>query len=380
VHAVGIIHRDLKPSNIVLTLDGLKVIDFGVARAADQSRATVTGMAIGTPAFMAPEQATGVKDLTGAVDVFALGSLIAYAAQGEPPFGLGSAPDQLYRVVHAEPDLEALGERLPRLTQLIAACLAKSPQDRPSAAELAAEAALNSPTRLHGAGGAADPAWPTEIADVIRQRATFAANIAGLNAGATTHIAPPPPPQPPRTRPFPPVPPNPKPRQESKAGYLAASVIAAMVAAGLVAWAVEANSKSPNGNTVAVNTWTATTPYPNPITTTDAPSPTYTTPVPSPSAPSDPAAVVEAYYQAVNNQNYAAAWALGGYNLSPNYAAFVQGFASTAGDTVAVEDTSATTAAIQLTATQSDGSQKQYSGTYTVVNGVITAASVSTVG
>ncbi|MEU1790807.1 serine/threonine-protein kinase [Streptomyces sparsogenes] len=174
VHALDVVHRDLKPSNVMLTLDGLKLIDFGVARAADQSRLTLTGQTVGTPAFMAPEQAMGSKRLTGAVDVFALGCLISYAAQGEPPFGVGSGPDVLFRVVHGDPELGPLRAADPDLADLVAACMAKGPADRPTAAELAARCAPNPTATVEGdAAGEAGPLWPTEVTAVIAERAGF---------------------------------------------------------------------------------------------------------------------------------------------------------------------------------------------------------------
>ncbi|RSS50632.1 protein kinase domain-containing protein [Streptomyces sp. WAC01280] len=165
VHGADMVHRDLKPSNVMLTGGGLSLIDFGVARAADQSRLTKTGMVIGTPAYMAPEQAVADRQLTGAADVFALGSLLLYAANGRPPFGDGSGPDLLYRVVHGEPDFGKLAETDPELAALVRTCFAKDPADRPTAAELVERAEE----------GAAGAAWPTAIAERIGERAAFAA-------------------------------------------------------------------------------------------------------------------------------------------------------------------------------------------------------------
>ncbi|MEU3727749.1 serine/threonine-protein kinase, partial [Streptomyces sp. NPDC031705] len=140
VHALDMVHRDLKPSNVMLTLDGLTLIDFGVARAAEQSQLTRTGMVVGTPAYMAPEQASGAKALSGATDVFALGSVLAYAACGRPPFGEESGHGVLYRIVHEEPDLEPLRALDPALGEVVAACLDKDPEGRPTAAELLEQA------------------------------------------------------------------------------------------------------------------------------------------------------------------------------------------------------------------------------------------------
>ncbi|MFF4867787.1 protein kinase [Streptomyces sp. NPDC000961] len=165
VHGADMVHRDLKPSNVMLTGDGLSLIDFGVARAADQSRLTRTGMVIGTPAYMAPEQAVAEKVLTGAADVFALGSLLLYAANGRPPFGDGSGPDLLYRVVHGEPGFGGLAEADPSLAELVKKCLAKDPADRPTAAELVEL------TEERAAGAV----WPEAVAARIGERAAFAA-------------------------------------------------------------------------------------------------------------------------------------------------------------------------------------------------------------
>ncbi|OKK22020.1 serine/threonine protein kinase [Streptomyces sp. CB00455] len=169
VHALDMVHRDLKPSNVMLTLDGLTLIDFGVARAAEQSRLTRTGMVVGTPAYMAPEQASGRRRPRSAIDVFALGSVLAYAACGEPPFGDESGHGVLYRIVHEEPDLEPLREVEPELAELVATCLDKDPEGRPSAAELLERASRQGPfTR---------PLWPAAVTERLADRAAFAAHV-----------------------------------------------------------------------------------------------------------------------------------------------------------------------------------------------------------
>ncbi|WP_084223889.1 serine/threonine-protein kinase [Kitasatospora cheerisanensis] len=132
IHSVAVVHRDLKPANVLVAADGPRVIDFGIARAADATALTGTGYRIGSPAFMSPEQAQG-GPITPATDVFALGSLTAYVAGGAPPFGDGPESAVLYRVVHEEPDL---GSVPAPLRELVARCLAKAPQDRPTPPEL----------------------------------------------------------------------------------------------------------------------------------------------------------------------------------------------------------------------------------------------------
>ncbi|MFD7259780.1 protein kinase [Streptomyces sp. NPDC059874] len=169
VHALDMVHRDLKPSNVMLTVDGLTLIDFGVARAAEQSQLTRTGMVVGTPAYMAPEQASGSRGLSGATDVFALGSVLAYAASGRPPFGDESGHGVLYRIVHEEPDLEPLRASAPDLADLVATCLAKDPADRPTAAELLERATREGPFTA--------PLWPAAVHERLSERAAFAADV-----------------------------------------------------------------------------------------------------------------------------------------------------------------------------------------------------------
>ncbi|MFF2780229.1 serine/threonine-protein kinase [Streptomyces sp. NPDC058052] len=134
IHRAGVVHRDLKPANVLIAEDGPRVIDFGIARAADAVALTGTGLRIGTAAFMAPEQALG-GPVSPATDVFALGALVTYVVGGEAPFGAGPESAALYRVVHEEPDLSRVPQDLRDLT---AWCLAKRPEDRPAPADLIA--------------------------------------------------------------------------------------------------------------------------------------------------------------------------------------------------------------------------------------------------
>ncbi|THA78553.1 serine/threonine protein kinase [Streptomyces sp. A0642] len=134
IHGAGIVHRDLKPSNVLLAADGPRVIDFGIAYAADATSLTGSGVTIGTPSFMAPEQAAG-RRVTPATDIFALGQVAAYAATGSPAFGEGTSHGVLYRIVHEDPDLTGVPERL---MELVSRCLAKDAEARPSVAEVIA--------------------------------------------------------------------------------------------------------------------------------------------------------------------------------------------------------------------------------------------------
>jgi hypothetical protein len=135
IHAAGIVHRDLKPSNVLLAEDGPRVIDFGISRAAEQFALTGTGLVIGSPGFMSPEQAQG-HEVGPPSDVFSLGAVLTFAATGEGPFGSGSTVALLYRVVSAPPATEALPAEL---RPLIERCLAKDPQQRPGTGDLLSE-------------------------------------------------------------------------------------------------------------------------------------------------------------------------------------------------------------------------------------------------
>jgi YVTN family beta-propeller protein len=135
LHAADVVHRDLKPSNVLLAPDGPRLIDFGIARAADATKITTTGAVVGTPAFMSPEQAAG-DDAGAPSDVFSLAAVLTYAATGSGPFGRTTNPmAMLLRISDDEPDTSGLPDALrPHLEP----CLAKDPAARPTAAALAA--------------------------------------------------------------------------------------------------------------------------------------------------------------------------------------------------------------------------------------------------
>ncbi|KMS85177.1 MULTISPECIES: bifunctional serine/threonine-protein kinase/ABC transporter substrate-binding protein [Streptomyces] len=132
VHDAGLVHRDVKPGNVLLAVDGPRLIDFGIARAAEETALTSSDVVVGTPGFLAPEQARA-HPATAASDVFALGCLLSYAATGRPPFGTGAVDALLYRTVHDEPDLDGLPDGL---RELLERCLAKDPAARPAAREV----------------------------------------------------------------------------------------------------------------------------------------------------------------------------------------------------------------------------------------------------
>ncbi|MFD6904996.1 serine/threonine-protein kinase [Streptomyces sp. NPDC060077] len=131
VHVCGLVHRDLKPGNIIMAPDGPRVLDFGIARAVESTRLTMTGHAFGTPGYLAPEQAEG-HEVTGAADVFALGAVLVAAAGGSA-FGEGTPMMLMYRSVHAQADLSPVPEDI---RGMVGACLDKDPARRPTTEQL----------------------------------------------------------------------------------------------------------------------------------------------------------------------------------------------------------------------------------------------------
>jgi serine/threonine protein kinase len=132
IHTAGVVHRDLKPANVLLAEDGPRLIDFGISRSMETTSLTRTGMVVGSPGFMSPEQAEG-RPVGPASDVFSLGAVLTFAATGEGPFGEGSTVALLYRVVTSEPNTQGVPAEI---RPVIEHCLAKDPGQRPTAARL----------------------------------------------------------------------------------------------------------------------------------------------------------------------------------------------------------------------------------------------------
>src|SRR5512146_1775073 len=129
IHSAGLLHRDVKPSNVLVAPDGPRVIDFGVARAAERVQLTTTRGAAGTPAYMAPEQARDATQASPASDVFSLGATLVYAATGHPPYRGETVMDILVRLATEPPDLTGMPQEL---DALVTACLERVPRDRPT--------------------------------------------------------------------------------------------------------------------------------------------------------------------------------------------------------------------------------------------------------
>ncbi|GAB2505343.1 substrate-binding domain-containing protein [Nocardiopsis aegyptia] len=189
IHAAGIVHRDLKPDNVILAPDGPKVLDFGIARAADETGLTRTGGLVGSPAWLSPERYRGVSGPEA--DVFAWGAMVAYAATGRVPFGSGGAETLMYRILNEEPDLEGLPEEL---SAPVTAALDKDPARRPRAAWLLHEIVGPDPAAERGTDdttlvdGLIRAHWPGEQAQ---------APAPTLVAAQPNPAAPPTPPVPP---------------------------------------------------------------------------------------------------------------------------------------------------------------------------------------
>ncbi|REE98303.1 serine/threonine-protein kinase [Thermomonospora umbrina] len=180
IHACGLVHRDLKPGNVILAEDGPRIIDFGIARAMGSTMMTAAGSVMGTPGFMSPEQAEGAQDLGPASDVFALGSVLTYAATGEGPFDAGSIASIVYRIIREDPDL---GPVPASLRALVGACLAKDPAARPGIPDVL--------RYLSDASGTSEAWLPAPVTAMIAER----------NLGTGPSAASPQPPPPPATPP-----------------------------------------------------------------------------------------------------------------------------------------------------------------------------------
>ncbi|MGX7828118.1 serine/threonine-protein kinase [Actinokineospora sp. 24-640] len=158
IHAAGLVHRDLKPSNVLLAADGPRVIDFGISKALEGDGLTATGMVVGTPGYLSPEQIEG-REVGPASDVFAFGAVVVFAASGRNPFGEGDTAALLYRAVHTRPDLRDVPHDL---RDLVSRCLERKAALRPSAPELVA-----------ALGGRAAGEWlPPAVRTLIDQRHT----------------------------------------------------------------------------------------------------------------------------------------------------------------------------------------------------------------
>jgi eukaryotic-like serine/threonine-protein kinase len=356
VHAAGIVHRDLKPSNVLLAADGPRIIDFGISRAADSTWLTSTGGVLGSPGFMSPEQAEG-KYIGKPTDIFSLGSLLTFAATGEPPFGTGTASALLYRVVYGA---AATGHVPPELRPLIERCMAKDPATRPTTEELLAEL------------GAAEPAgsWPLWAADADGRRPAATRRVpAGSDDPGPVH-GPPDDQAPVLTgvgagshvpwkyldqatavdylQPLGPTRPQPKPGVVGLAVAAVLAVIAASAVAIVTLLSHHHQTSPPSGSARKTQLSTA-----------------------GRSVEMGPGAVVEAYYAAVNTRDWRRAWRLGGEYLSPSFRSMVDGYRATDKDVISSIRVARSTVVVRIRAYEVGGALQVYRMIYLVSNGTI---------
>ncbi|MFI9239607.1 PQQ-binding-like beta-propeller repeat protein [Streptomyces sp. NPDC053079] len=203
IHGAGLVHRDLKPSNVLVVEDGPRVIDFGIASGVSNTRLTMTNVAVGTPAYMSPEQARDSRSVTGASDIFSLGSTLVFAATGHAPFHGANPVETVFMLLREGPDLSGLPDEL---RPLIDSCMQMAAENRPSPADLQSQLAPH----LFASGGGDDSgtasAWlPDNAVTLIEQRRAGhrpPAAAGGPRGGGRGRSAPPPRPvQPPAPEP-----------------------------------------------------------------------------------------------------------------------------------------------------------------------------------
>ena len=413
-HSHGLVHRDVKPGNMLLGRvagsgqpDHVYLSDFGLSKQSlSQVSITSTGQFLGTLDYMAPEQIeSGPVD--GRADQYSLACTAYEMLAGEPPFrreqGLAVMWAQLSTPAPAltarRPDLP------PAVDDVMARALAKSPDDRYRTCGDFAES-LRAACRIRaddiGSVPPADPATPpgpppTEMAQIRPPTSwpseeTAPTDPAGLAdetgpAGPPLREAPswsadpplasgpqlrPPsswPTAPPPTTPgrYPGGRPGPVPRRRGRTAALVAGAIAVLAIIGGVAFAVLRAHNTPSA----------------PAANTSGPSSSAggaSSPTPVNSGPVGPASTVRAYFTAINNHDYARAWDLGGKNTASSYSKFVNGFTGTARDNLTIVSVSGDIVTVKLAATQTDGTVKNYQGTYTVDHGVITGSNINPTG
>ncbi|MEU4082696.1 outer membrane protein assembly factor BamB family protein [Streptomyces aureus] len=195
IHGAGLVHRDLKPSNVLVVEDGPRVIDFGIASGVSNTRLTMTNVAVGTPAYMSPEQAKDSRSVTGASDVFSLASMLVFAATGHAPYHGANPVETVFMLLREGPDLEGLPDEL---RPLIESCMQMDATARPNPADLQAQLAPH----LFGSGsddsGTASAWLPERAVSLIETRrggrppVQQPASGGGRSAGGRPALPPPP--------------------------------------------------------------------------------------------------------------------------------------------------------------------------------------------
>ncbi|MBT2525298.1 PQQ-binding-like beta-propeller repeat protein [Streptomyces sp. ISL-99] len=201
IHGAGLVHRDLKPSNVLVVEDGPRVIDFGIASGVSNTRLTMTNVAVGTPAYMSPEQARDSRSVTGASDIFSLGSTLVFAATGHAPFHGVNPVETVFMLLREGPDVEGLPDEL---RPLIESCMQMEAVRRPSPADLQAQLSPHLFASGEDDSGTASAWLPARATAMIEQRrgGRPALPSAPSTPPSRAHSTPPRPPGPP---PFAPV-------------------------------------------------------------------------------------------------------------------------------------------------------------------------------
>ncbi|MEU1277328.1 PQQ-binding-like beta-propeller repeat protein [Streptomyces sp. NPDC005805] len=197
IHGAGLVHRDLKPSNVLVVEDGPRVIDFGIASGVSNTRLTMTNVAVGTPAYMSPEQARDSRSVTGASDVFSLGSTLVFAATGHAPFHGANPVETVFMLLREGPDLEGLPEEL---RPLIEHCMQMDAGLRPSPEDLQAQLAPHLFSSGHDDSGTASAWLPGRATAMIETRRGGGGRTPGRGPAPSR---PPEPPRPPHAPPAP---------------------------------------------------------------------------------------------------------------------------------------------------------------------------------
>lgn len=393
VHAAGVVHRDLKPSNVLLASDGPRIIDFGISRAMDSAWLTNAGsVVVGSPGFMSPEQAEG-RPVGPATDIFSLGSVLAYAATGEPPFGAGSASALLYRVVYGT---AATGYVPAPLRRLIEHCLAKDPADRPSADELLTELGYAEPSgdwlswsariprlaeavpatqldpaphrdasdhkNLAGNGVVLTSSSPSDRGRLDSGKPTVGDLVPGISAAGISA-----PGNPDGSRPATAVESvmAPRPARHSPSSALIGAAVAAVLAAGAagaVAYVVASHHDqgSLHADSAPPGAQISTDNRARPAT---AGQPQVT--------PPGPRAVVDSYFAAINQRDWPQVWRLGGENSNSSYREMVDGYSGTDRDVVRAIRVSGDHAVVRVRAYEADGAFQVYQMYFVIRDGVI---------
>ncbi|MCX4823832.1 PQQ-binding-like beta-propeller repeat protein [Streptomyces sp. NBC_01142] len=195
IHGAGLVHRDLKPSNVLVVEDGPRVIDFGIASGVSNTRLTMTNVAVGTPAYMSPEQARDSRSVTGASDVFSLGSTLVFAATGHAPFHGANPVETVFMLLREGPDLEGMPDEL---RPLIDSCMQMEAGLRPTPEDLQAQLAPHLFSSGSDDSGTASAWLPTRATAMIEQRRGGGRVPAATPAQRPAEPAPPVPQAPPQ--------------------------------------------------------------------------------------------------------------------------------------------------------------------------------------